>query len=127
MRDNRRRYQKDPSYGDQLRLAVILSAVRQADEVKDYELRNKGILTAMVTCLAIGYPAGVRFDPQEPEWPVVYMELPTGQISYHIPQFPEAWDNHTVEEKNARLESFVTDTFAKAQAARNGKDRPSNV
>jgi hypothetical protein len=127
MRDNRRRYQKDPSFGDQLRLAVILSAVRQADEAKDYELRNKGIVTAMALCIQMGIPAGIRLDPSEPEWPVVYMQLPTGQVSYHIPQFDTAWDNHTTEEKNERIETFVRNIFTEAQAARSGQNRPRNV
>lgn len=127
MRDNRRRYQKDPTHSDLLRLAVILSSARQADEVKDYELRNKAVLTAMALCQTMNIPAGIRMDPSEPEWPVVYIELPTGQISYHIPQFPTPWDNHTTEEKNERLESFITDIFTKTQAARSGQDRPRHL
>jgi hypothetical protein len=54
-----------------------------------------------------GYPAGVRFDRDAPEWPVVYIELPTGQVSWHVPQHPLKWDGHTVDQKYERTHLYL--------------------
>lgn len=60
--------------------------------------------------------AGVGHDPsQPPEWQTtVILELPTGQVSFHIhererhlferlPKYPGHWDGHTDSEKWLRL------------------------
>jgi len=60
-------------------------------------------------------------DPAEPDWPVLYIEGPTGQLSWHMPK-PEAigrysdpgsrlvekrWDGHTTEEKDDRIRAAL--------------------
>lgn len=61
-----------------------------------------------------GFLVGVK--KTDPEWPIIYVELPTGQISYHIPakelvvdlpEFDATWDGHSLEEKRDRLKAFL--------------------
>ncbi len=87
------------------RLAALLSMARQYDT--EYEVRYKLVFAAIGAALDAGYEAGFRIDPAEPEWPVAYIELPTGQVSWHMPQHPNAWDGHSTEEKFARIDAFV--------------------
>jgi hypothetical protein len=75
----------------------------------------------MIAFLACQYPAVIcANDPNEPNWPVIYLKTPAGQLSWHLsrtdldlfghvpqvdpgdPAAPE-WDGHTVEEKYERL------------------------
>jgi hypothetical protein len=58
-------------------------------------------------------------DPVCPDWPVLYIETPEGQMSWHIapedlaefgkmtviPDYP--WDRHTTKEKYLRLRRLV--------------------
>lgn len=74
----------------------------------------------LVAHLAGLYPSVIAFsDPEEPEWPVVYVDTPAGQCSWHlsladldlfghVEQVPAddpraQWDGHTTEEKYQRL------------------------
>ena|SRR5690348_10523945 len=72
-----------------------------------YEERYKLVLDAVATAAYLGLRAGFRIDPDEPEWPCAYIELPTGQVSWHMPQHPVAWDGHSTEEKYQRIRRFV--------------------
>lgn len=76
----------------------------------DYERRYKCVLGAMDLAAQYGYKTGYRIDLAEPEWPVAFIELPTGQISWHMPQFPDAWDGHTTEQKFERIAEYVLGT-----------------
>lgn len=87
-------------------LAETLAAVVMLDAVKSYDQRNRAVVEAVYLALFCGYTAGFRFDPQEPEWPVAYIELPHGQVSWHLPQHVNPWDGHTTEEKNNRIALF---------------------
>jgi len=90
-----------------MELKIILQMIKQADELQKYEWRNEFIYSAVYLAVASGLPAGFRIDPQEPEWPVAFIELPTGQVSWHVPQHTTPWDKHTTEEKYARIKAFV--------------------
>lgn len=86
-------------------LAQVLDLIAVHDE--DYEVRYPLVWKALSLALSHGYAAGVRFDPADPEWPVVYIELPTGQTSWHMPQHPVEWDGHTTAEKYRRIRAFT--------------------
>lgn len=73
----------------------------------DYTLRNPLILEAMYFAQMLGYPTGFRIDLEEPEWPIAFIELPTGQVSWHVPQHAKSWDGHSTEEKMARVSRFI--------------------
>ena len=70
----------------------------------------------LVSHLAAIYPAVMvmNADPDAPDWPVIYLTLPTGQVSWHIaprdmdlfrhvPVGSAEWDGHDVVEKYGRL------------------------
>lgn len=68
--------------------------------------------------LATHYPSHLQYraDPNAPGWPILYVSLPTGQVSWHIAESDmdlfthvrtdllETWDGHTTEEKYQRLD-----------------------
>ncbi|MEU5442778.1 MULTISPECIES: WDGH domain-containing protein [Streptomyces] len=81
----------------------------------------------LVAHLAAAYPSSIGYaDPSEPEWAVVVVNLPTGQVTWHVApsdmdlfehvhRGAEGWDGHTTEEKYARL-----DAHTRALAQREG-------
>ena len=107
-RDNRKRYTPKPNITDRVRLATLLTVIERMDQVGDYEIRNRAVLTALSLALALGYKGGIRTDEDMPDYPVVLIELPTGQVSWHLPQFDREWDGHTTEEKYERIHAFVS-------------------
>lgn len=89
-----------------------LTQMSDLDEI--YSERNQ-----LVAALAVHHPASVGIDPAEPDWPIVYIQLPNGQVSWHfgpndvhlidgIPSDPNVvWDGHNTEEKYRRLQEFT--------------------
>lgn len=100
-----------------------VQARRQAEEIVDgflfekdkaYRERNR-----LVAALTRHYRPAYYYMPLgENDWPIVYIETPAGQLSWHIPSteavelgiadlptIPEGyvWDGHTDEEKYERL------------------------
>ena len=92
-----------------------------------YADRNQAALLAAVLA-GPGVTVGFRVDPDEPDWPVLYIELPhyspNYQVSWHIhkdelaamqlgglSEFPYEWDGHTTEEKRERIAAFVKGAF----------------
>lgn len=68
----------------------------------------------LIAHLAAIYPATISTDPLAPDWPVVTIELATGQACWHIaehdmdlfahvPHATNTWDGHTTAEKYQRL------------------------
>lgn len=89
-------------------LKACLFRIASYDQMRAHEQRNRWIIQALHHALEAGYPAGIRIDPQEPEWPVVFIEIDTGQLSWHLPQHRGEWDKHTVEEKYDRIRKFIS-------------------
>lgn len=85
-------------------LAEVLRLIERHDT--DYVHRYGLVWRALSLAVTAGHAAGVRIDPAEPEWPVVYIELPTGQVSWHMPQFATEWDGHDTAEKYRRARAF---------------------
>ena len=91
----------------------------EAEKNEAYRQRNY-----LVAALARLYPSGVRptnIEGWDPEWHgCVYIDLPTGQISYHyhdsqahlfrdLPPYTKKWDGHdknTVHERLSGLTRF---------------------
>ena len=85
-----------------------LGEIEQADLAGNYETRNRYVYEILAIAAIEGWPCGVRLDPAEPEWPVVYIDLPgAGQVSWHVPQYPEPWDGHTTAEKYERAAQYA--------------------
>lgn len=85
----------------------------------DSVYRERAHLVALLTRL---YPAHIGYtDSEEPDYAVVMLETPAGQLSWHIApddmdlfqHVPETddswrpWDGHTTEEKYERLENLL--------------------
>jgi hypothetical protein len=86
-------------------LAALLAAIERNDS--EYDLRYALVLRAMAVARDLGFAVGIRIDPADPEWPVVYIELPTGQVSWHMPQHPAPWDGHDTAEKYRRCREYA--------------------
>lgn len=72
----------------------------------------------LVALLAAIYPSTWGIDFDEPGWHVVYVQLPTGQASWHIspndrdlfahvPGPSGEWDGHTTEQKYDRIDKLA--------------------
>jgi hypothetical protein len=94
----------------------------QSDTLEEaYYDRNQAVMLAAKLAQMQGYDTGWRVDPDEPHWPILFIELPSGQVSWHIPM-EEAldhgvdiegrttgpvWDGHTLNGKRHRILVFV--------------------
>src|ERR1700722_6026356 len=87
------------------RLANLLAAIEANDEKNG--VRYRLVMLALGCALEAGYPAGVRIDPAEPEWPVAFIHLPSGQVSWHMQAYPDVWDGHDTSEKYRRCRQFI--------------------
>lgn len=89
-------------------LINLLTLIEQCgDHPESYSTRNALVPEAVTEAIRLGYKAGTRIDPAEPEWPVLLIQLPTGQVSFHIPQFPDPWDGHDTAEKWRRVRAYI--------------------
>lgn len=72
----------------------------------------------LVALLAAMYPSCRGQDHLTPEYPVIYIALPTGQVSWHIspsdldlfghvPPGTVLWDGHTTAEKHERIDQHT--------------------
>ncbi len=83
----------------------ILAAIVENDT--NYDARARLVYGALAMAATLNYPAGIRIDPAEPAWPVIFIELPgAGQVSWHMPQHPHQWDGHTTPEKFNRIAAY---------------------
>lgn len=74
---------------------------------------------ALLALVASYYPSWWETDPNAPAFPVLMVDTPTGQMSWHINKtdldlFPhvntyggKAWDGHSTDEKYQRLRALV--------------------
>ncbi len=78
--------------------------------------RNQAVMAMARMALQLGYRVGLKQDPEEPDWPVLMIDLPTGQVGYHLPKeevvgnWPEykgEWDGHSLIEKRERIDAFL--------------------
>lgn len=97
------------SYAE-MKLGRTLLAIARCDrqDPPDYAGRYPLVFSAVLAALTVGYAAGIAIDPAEPDWPVAYIELPTGQVSWHMPAHGQPWDNHSTEEKYNRCHAYAS-------------------
>ena len=78
-----------------------------------YRERNR-VIAALAAC----FPSSQCRDDETPGWRVVFVELPTGQVSWHfhakerplfahVPTKRTRWDGHSTQQKYRRLERFA--------------------
>jgi hypothetical protein len=82
------------------------SVASPGDVGRDYAIRNRLIWWALTLAQHAGYEAGVADDADELGWLVAYIELPTGQVSWHLPQHQQVWDGHDPALKYRRIRDF---------------------
>lgn len=105
---------------DVRQLAAILAAIADVDPsptaaagrdtpetVDAYRRRNALILSALALAPAAGITAGLGYDPTDPRPIVAYLQLPTGQVSWHLPAHAEPFDGHDTTTKYARVAAFA--------------------
>ena len=75
--------------------------------------RNLCVQAMLKMAQKLGFNTGLKEDP---EWPILYIDLPTGQVSWHIPKqeiltdVPEyngKWDGHNLQEKRRRVIDYM--------------------
>lgn len=94
--------------GGALLAKVLMRAVLNDTNYKE---RYGDVLRALAVAHDLGYRAGIKIDPKEPAWPVVYIDLPDdGQLSWHMPEYAGEWDGHTTAEKFARIVAYAERT-----------------
>lgn len=71
-----------------------------------YSERNRLIYQALAAAESCGYPNGIQPDPAEEGWVIAYIELPSGQVSWHLPGYVGQWDGHSTAEKYHRVREF---------------------
>jgi hypothetical protein len=73
-----------------------------------YRRRNRLVVAALAQAAAHGLPAGVGVDPDDVEHPiVVFIELPSGQVCWHLPAHQQRWDGHSTTQKYARIGQYT--------------------
>lgn len=80
-----------------------------------YADRNRLAQLAAYLAVQCGWRAGFEVKLSDAEWPVLYIDLPTGQVSWHIPRAEElpagryegAWDGHDNTQKAHRIMALV--------------------
>lgn len=102
---------------DPVGFLIASHAALRSDKDAAYLERNQ--VVALLTSL---YPSGIAHTDIPgwlPEWHgCVYIDLPTGQASWHyhdsqaylfahLPAYAGAWDGHTTDEKYARLAALA--------------------
>jgi hypothetical protein len=84
---------------------ALLQLVVENDD--NHALRSEMLVQLLATAQQLGYEAGIRVDPDPPNWPIIQIELPTGSVSWHIKPHAVAWDGHSKEEKFRRIQEFL--------------------
>lgn len=104
-----------PEYGYDNKGNICMDEIQQLRVQKDEACKQRNRLAAMLARL---FPSYLK-TTDDTDWPVIYITLPTGQISFHIPeeevmQFMPLhknpvieFDGHTDEEKWRRTLHFI--------------------
>ncbi len=81
-----------------------------------YYDRNLAVMALARLAEKQGYSVGISHDPNEPDWPVLMIDLPTGQVGWHLPKdelqgnwssYKKDWDGHSLEEKHCRIIDYI--------------------
>lgn len=86
-------------------LAQVLEQIKR-DDIDD-EIRYVLVWQALSLALATGYDANARLDSDALNRPMVCINLPTGQVSWHIPRNPIRWGRLDTDEKHRFVQEFV--------------------
>ena len=63
----------------------------------------------------LGFVVGVKDDYSD--WPILFIDLPEGQVSWHIPanelagtyqNYRKNWDGHSIDDKRERIDNSIS-------------------
>ncbi len=80
-----------------------------------YADRNLVVQLCCTLAKKCGMDAGIRRPQEDPEWPVLVIDLPEGEVAWHLPEeevaldftSDKAYDGHSDDEKARRIRDFV--------------------
>lgn len=75
----------------EIELANLLESIEE--NYTKYDIRYDIILKALLVARKLEYQCGFRFDSDEPDWPVIVILLPQGEVSWHMPPSGIVYDN----------------------------------
>ena len=91
--------------------------INQSSTLDDaYYDRNQTVQALAKLAQQLGMKVGLHQDPDLPGWPVLMIDLPTGQVGYHLPEnevvgewpvYEKNWDGHSLAEKRERVARFL--------------------
>lgn len=96
-------------------MASNSSWIKRMDKL--YAERNAIVIAFAKVSIARGDHVGWVADEREPDWPVLIIGTPEGQVSWHfkkgelpdwVPPYPGEWDGHDDAEKYRRLAALET-------------------
>lgn len=111
----------NPSYWGSDTLVRVFDELRRVEDQKDTAYRERNMCVLAIAHMAHDAGWGVAHRPDENEkgWNLLFIETPSGQISWHFSDRELAgfspfsvrdtkWDGHSNEEKYRRLLSAVS-------------------
>jgi hypothetical protein len=81
-----------------------------------YAERNRLAQALAKMSMEMEYNVGIKDDKEDKDYVILYIDLPTGQVSWHIPKkeligkFPEYngnWDSHDTKSKIERVVEYI--------------------
>jgi hypothetical protein len=114
---------------DRARIEVVPAS--EAD--KAYAERNAVVLAFAHLGELMGWTVGKLSDPDEPDWPVLMIDTPAGQVSWHLtadempatmPKYPGEWDGHSTPEKYERLRRLAGMAWGEGRLVSDEAERP---
>lgn len=96
----------------------LIKGINDLDEQKNIAYRERNRCVALIAQMAVqlGLPVGLSdaHEPEEGFVKVLMLDLPSGQVSWHIPndelhyfeglpEYDKPWDKHTTERKYFRV------------------------
>jgi hypothetical protein len=75
-----------------------------------YDERYPLVVEAMGLATRLEYKVGVRYDKDEknPEkWPVFCIQIPTGEVSWHMPAWEQEFTRYDDKEKFKRIDDYA--------------------
>ena len=105
---------EDPDSSEDSDLSSINAETERLLDV--YAERNRIAQALGKMAMEMKYNVGIKNDSEDKEYVILYIDLPTGQVSWHIPRreligkFPEYngnWDGHQIETKIERVEEYI--------------------
>jgi hypothetical protein len=89
------------------KLEYLLLQIR--DNETNYGPRTMLVYEALAVAVKLGYPCGIRKLKKEEDtgWPVVVIELPTGEVSWHCEATSLEFDGYDTEEKYRRIQDYA--------------------